>query len=317
MIWSLAALAALLLWSVVGPRVLRGFQRRARPTARVMVHLWTLATALWLLACFLLLAILVTRVMGPGVKSFVFACVDLLQAIHDNGAENGVLAALLLGAVGLARLTWTALRRRSAGNAWTREHVRRLKSGGRLRTLHTDRVWVLPTSETAAYCLPGRQFGIVVTQGALDSLTPAELSAVLAHERAHLSGRHHILVGWARLLDNAFPAVPLLRAAASELPELVEWAADDQAARETGPHVLAHALGVMARAQSRTQGAEPALAAAGACPVRRVRRQLQPAAPPAGWAANAAAALVVVLPLALTALATLLNVVLPYCDCVG
>ena len=60
-----------------------------------------------------------------------------------------------------------------------------------------------------------------------------------------------------------------------------------------------------------------ALAAAGACPVRRVRRQLQPAAPPAGWAANAAAALVVVLPLALTALATLLNVVLPYCDCVG
>ena len=315
MIWSLAAVAALLLWSTAGPGVLRSFQRRWRPTARAMAHLWTLATALWLAACALLLAILVTRVMGPGVKAFVFACVDLLQAIHDNGAAGGVLTAVLLGTAGLARLAWTALRRRAARNAWTREHAHRLELDGRRRVLHQDRVWVLPTTATAAYCLPGHRFGVVVTQGALDRLSPAELRAVLAHERAHLSGRHHLLVGWARLLDSAFPAVPLLRAAASEVPELVEWAADDQAAGEAGPHALAHALGVMARARS--LDTDPALAAAGACPVRRVRRQVQPGGPPAGWVANAAAVLVVVLPLVLAVLATVLNVVMPYCDCVG
>jgi Zn-dependent protease with chaperone function len=312
-ILSLAAAAVLLLWSVGGPGVLRWFHLRRRPTARAMLHLWTLATALWLLACLLLLAILVTRVMGPGVKSFVAACVSLLQAIHDNGAAGGVIVALLLGTAGLVRLAWTGLRRRAANSAWTREHVRRLTLDGQYRTLHTDRVWVLPSPAAAAYCLPGRKFGIVVTQGALDRLSPAELRAVLAHERAHLSGRHHLLVGWVRLLDSAFPAVPLLRSAASEVPELVEWAADDEAAAETDPYVLAHALGVMAQAQ----GAEPALSAAGACPVRRVRRQVQPTGPGAGRAANAVAVLVVVLPLALAVLATALNIALPYCDCVG
>src|SRR5699024_4204808 len=61
-------------------------------------------------------------------------------------------------------------------------------------------------------------------------------ASVLAHEQAHLKGRHHLPLTWIRLLDTAFPGVPLLRAAATDVPELVEWAADDRAAREAGPH---------------------------------------------------------------------------------
>lgn len=315
MTWSVAALAAVLLWSVAGPRALRAFQLRRGASARAMLGLWTLATVTWLLACAVLLATLATRVMGPGVKAFVAACVDLFQAVHQNGAESGIAAAGLLGAAGTARLSWTAVRRRRARRAWTREHGRTLAASGRRRTLHLDRVWLLERPEPAAYCVPGRGVGIVVTRGALDRLTGPELRAVLAHERAHLSGRHHLLVTWTRLLDTAFPGVPLLRAATREVPELVEWAADDRAAREIGPHALAHALGIMA--SSGTGGPDPALSATGACPVRRVRRQVQPPEPPAGWAAHAGAALVVVLPLALTVLATVLNVALPHCDCVG
>lgn len=314
MTWSGLALVAVLLWSVAGPWALRGFQANLGASARAMLALWTLATATWLLACAALLATLVTRVMGPGVKSLIAACVDLFQAVHENGAESGVVAAGLLGAAGLARLSWAAARRR-ARRAWTREHGRALAAGGRRRTLHLDRVWLLDRPEPAAYCMPGRRFGIVVTRGALDRLTGPELRAVLAHERAHLRGRHHLLVTWARLLDTAFPRVPLLRAAADEVPELVEWAADDRAAQETGPHALAHALGIMAA--SGVRGPDPALSASGACPVRRVRRQVQPSEPPAGWAAHTAAALIVVLPLALTVLATVLNVVVPHCDCMG
>ncbi|GAB3709342.1 M56 family metallopeptidase [Nocardiopsis oceani] len=315
MTWSVAALAAVLLWSAAGPWVLRAFHRRLGPSAGAMLALWTLTTVTWLLACGVLLATLVTQVMGPGIKAFVAACADLLQAVHANGAESGLVIAGLLGGAGLARFSWTAVRRRGARVAWTREHGRELSASGRRRTLHLDRVWLVDTPEPAAYCLPGRGLGIVVTRGALDQLNASELRAVLAHERAHLDGRHHFLVTWTRLLDTAFPGVPLLRAAAREVPELVEWAADDRAAREVGPHALAHALGIMAA--SGVRGPEPALSASGACPVRRVRRQVRPPGPSAGLVVNAAAALVVVLPLALTVLATALNVAVPHCECVG
>ena len=318
MILSVAALTAVLLWSTAGPRALRVFRTGLGASARAMLGLWTLSTVTWLLTCAVLLVTLATRVMGPGVKAFAVACVDLFQAVHQNGAESGIAAAGLLGFAGLARLSWTAVRRRRARRAWTREHGRALAADGRRRTLHLDRVWLLERPEPAAYCMPGRGFGIVVTRGALDRLTGPELRAVLAHERAHLRGRHHLLVTWTRLLDTAFPGVPLLRAAAREVPELVEWAADDRAAREAGPHALAHALGIMATSEaSGAGGSEPVLSAAGACPVRRVRRQVQPAERSAGWAATTGAALVVVLPLALAVLATVLNVAVPHCDCVG
>ena len=313
MTWSVAALTAVLLWSTAGPRALRAFQERRGASARAMLALWTLTTVAWLLACAVLLATLATRVMGPGVKAFVAACVDLFQAVQQNGAESGVAVAGLLGALGLARLGWTAVRRGRDRRAWTREHGRALASVGDRRVLHLNRVWLLEDPEPAAYCLPGRRFGIVVTRGALDRLTGPELRAVLAHERAHLNGRHHLLVTWTRVLDTAFPGVPLLRAAAREVPELVEWVADDHAAREAGPHALAHALGIMAG----SRGPEPALSVTGACPVRRVSRQVRPARVTAGPGAYVLAALVVILPLVLTVLATALNVAVPHCDCVG
>ncbi|MFE9243280.1 M56 family metallopeptidase [Nocardiopsis sp. NPDC006938] len=316
MTWSVGALAAVVLWSTAGPRALRAFQEGTGASARAALALWTLTTVVWPLACALLLATLATRVMGPGVKAVVAACVDLFQAVQQNGAQGGVAVAGLLGVLGLARLSWTAARRARRRRTWTREHGRALAVQAHRRTLHLDRVWLVERPAPAAYCVPGRRFGIVVTRGALDRLTGPELRAVLAHERAHLRGRHHLLVTWTRLLDTAFPGVPLLRAAAREVPELVEWVADDHAARQEGPGALAHALGIMAGAGER--GPDAALAVTGACPVRRVRRQVRPAPPPtAGRGAYAVAALAVLLPLALTAVATVLNVVLPHCECVG
>jgi bla regulator protein blaR1 len=65
----------------------------------------------------------------------------------------------------------------------------------------------------AAYCLPGLRSRIVVSVGALDLLRPAELAAVLAHERAHLRERHDLVVlpftalrqafGWSRICADA------------------------------------------------------------------------------------------------------------------
>ncbi|WP_245719002.1 M48 family metalloprotease [Micromonospora rhizosphaerae] len=49
------------------------------------------------------------------------------------------------------------------------------------------------------------------------SLPPAQLAAVLSHERAHLRGRHHLLVTVVKGLAAAAPCLPLTPPAAVRL----------------------------------------------------------------------------------------------------
>ncbi|MGI5286510.1 M48 family metalloprotease [Nonomuraea polychroma] len=59
---------------------------------------------------------------------------------------------------------------------------------------------VLEHNVAAAYCLPGGGGRIVLTTSTLAALDDRRLAAVLAHERAHLRGRHHLLMAVARVL---------------------------------------------------------------------------------------------------------------------
>jgi len=52
-------------------------------------------------------------------------------------------------------------------------------------------VVVVPSDRPAAYCVAGRPRAIVITSAALAGLQEDQLAAVLAHEQAHLGGRHH------------------------------------------------------------------------------------------------------------------------------
>src|SRR5712664_2781256 len=52
---------------------------------------------------------------------------------------------------------------------------------------------LLEDDRPAVYCVPGRR-RIVFTTGALRRLDDGQVDAVLAHERAHLSGRHHLVI---------------------------------------------------------------------------------------------------------------------------
>lgn len=132
---------------------------------------------------------------------------------------------------------------------------------------------VIDRPEATAFCLPGRRGGtVVLSTGTLSMLTPAEVQAVLAHERAHLRGRHDLVVWAARSLRDAFPFVPLFRAAADALPLLVEMAADDVAMRHAGRRVLATALLRMADASAPSF----ALGVGGSTIASRVRRLVQP-----------------------------------------
>ncbi len=120
------------------------------------------------------------------------------------------------------------------------------------------------------YCLPGRG-RIVVTTGALDRLDQTELQAVLAHERAHLSGRHHLVIMLARVLPTAFPGIRFLSIAADQTGTLAEMAADDTAARH---HRLPLARALLTLAAAPAPVPAPALGAARTAAGQRIRRLL-------------------------------------------
>jgi Zn-dependent protease with chaperone function len=135
---------------------------------------------------------------------------------------------------------------------------------------------VLDAPQPAAYCVPGRPAAIVVTTGALDLLAPDQLAAVIAHERAHLAGSHHLLVSLTRALSAVLPGVPLFTVAPAEVTRLCEMLADDTAARRSGRPALVAALLALG-----TGAPVPsdALAAAGGDVTARVQRLLQPPSP--------------------------------------
>lgn len=158
-------------------------------------------------------------------------------------------------------------------------------------------------SAPVAYCLPGWPQQIVISTGTGAMLDDGQLAAILAHERAHLAGRHHRVLFAADVLVRAFP-LPALATARWELGALLEMVADDVASRPAGRRVVAGALVTMASAAAaRPRGT---LAAAELETPRRVRRLLTAQAPLARGAqalAGAGLALLIAVPLGTSSLA--------------
>ena len=134
---------------------------------------------------------------------------------------------------------------------------------------------VVDDTAAVAYCLPGRRRQVVLTTGALGALDDDQLTAVLAHERAHLRGRHDLVLVTSAALQRAFPQVPALRDAHRELTRLVEMLADDVAARRNDRLTIATAL--VSLAEVSAPGV--ALGAGGSTSLTRVRRLVAPAHP--------------------------------------
>jgi Zn-dependent protease with chaperone function len=108
-----------------------------------------------------------------------------------------------------------------------------------------DGVRVLDHEAPTAYCLPGLRSRVVVSRGAVTSLTSAELEAVLAHERAHLRARHDLVLEAFTVLRQAFPAVVTSGNALDEVRLLVEVLADRAARRRCGAETLVSAFSML------------------------------------------------------------------------
>ena len=134
-------------------------------------------------------------------------------------------------------------------------------------------VFVVPLGHPCAYSVAGQ---VVVSEGLLDALNGEERRAVLAHEEAHIRGRHHMGLLLARSVAAAVAPIPQVSVGLVVLERAMEEAADDYAARRLGDgRVVASSLAKAALAGLRRPAAGLALGEGPDVPAR-IRRLLTP-----------------------------------------
>ena len=137
------------------------------------------------------------------------------------------------------------------------------------------RVNIVDVADMVAFCLPGGPPMIVLSAAVVTELDAPELVAVVAHERAHLSERHHLFllpfVAWHR----ALPMVPATRHASIAVHDLVEMRADDRAGAVAGRDMLARAIARVGSAVAVPSGALAIAAADTGITALRVARLME------------------------------------------
>lgn len=179
----------------------------------------------------------VLAALGAGAATVTgLAIGERVSALEMTGA----LAAAAVTVVVLARLVVVGHRVGTRLRAHRRDHRRALD----LVAVREGREFeVLDHPLPVAYCLPAmRASRVVLSAGAVDRLTDAQIAAVVAHERAHLRSRHDLLLEAFTVLHEAFPAWVASATARREVSLLVEVLADRAAARATSARALGEAL---------------------------------------------------------------------------
>jgi Zn-dependent protease with chaperone function len=250
-----------------------GWTGRA-PLLAIVVYLaagWSVIAAVALAG--LTLAVHATA-LGGGLSHLIGACVLRLRATYGTpgGAAAAGLGLTLAGAVA-ARTAVTATTYLRVTGRQALLHAQTARLAG--RPAPALGAVLLEHARPAAYCVAGRHPTVILTTGAVHALDPGQLEAVLAHERAHLAGRHHRLLAVARIGRQVLPFLPLMRDAEAQVARLVELHADDAATRGCDPRSLATALVLLATAASPAS----ALAAGATDAAQRIRRLLGPAEP--------------------------------------
>jgi Zn-dependent protease with chaperone function len=155
-------------------------------------------------------------------------------------ALGGFAGVLVLGAtavrlVVVGRRIWRC--RAQAG----RQHLALLRMAARVDAGPPMTLW-LAHDGPLAFSLAGRPGAVVATEGLTRHLRAECVAAVLEHERAHLCGRHHLLIAVVDAMSAVLPFMPLFRRAPTAIRGLVELAADVAAVRTCGVATVRAAL---------------------------------------------------------------------------
>jgi Zn-dependent protease with chaperone function len=279
---AVCLLAYSLVITVLGPPLLRKTSR-AGAIPRLGIAGWVVAMSS-VLGSWLLAVVLFTLdlVRGWGHLGRLLAgCLAALRALFTGGSGGIVQVGLaLLAALAVAAMTARAVRGITAlrhSRTRTQAHADAAVLAARGAPRGPGGALVVDGAHPSVYCLASRPHAIVITRGALEVLDEAHLGAVLAHERAHLRGRHHYLLALTRALAKVMSGLVLFTEGANEVARLLEMCADDAAARRHGNDTVVDAL--IALTLAPPPGATTpthALGAAGIAVADRVERLLFP-----------------------------------------
>jgi negative regulator of sigma E activity len=140
-----------------------------------------------------------------------------------------------------------------------------------------------------AYCLPGTTRSVtVLSAGLIDLLDEEQLRAVISHENAHATQRHHLVLMAFRAWRASLPWFPIATRALVAVTTLVEMLADDRARRDVSDETLARSIALVASASGERPASGPlsvgeasrnALAADGESAHRRIQRLIDRSPP--------------------------------------
>ncbi|MDV6261967.1 M56 family metallopeptidase [Rhodococcoides yunnanense] len=247
-------MTAVLMWafgglvvSAAAPSLVRSMIARG-VDAHVTLLTWSALVAGTLIS----IAVPVTLSAIPshgGVTTLVDIAHQCWLAIHGDipARVEAIVGVVGIAVLGFGAIRWIVHSRcavHERGQLYDR-HIDLLRiiggddSSGSTRPAST--LW-LPLDSPLAYSVAGRPAMVVASEGLRTQLNPAEVAAVLAHEHAHIDGRHHLLVGIAESAAYAFPWLPIMRESPALVRALVELDADARAARSHGPGPVRGAL---------------------------------------------------------------------------
>lgn len=253
-------------------------------SARLGVVVWLTAIlgALggWIAALVLVIADVIVNLANESPLTFCLEEIGFTGGIGVTGRAASITAAVLAcaGVLVTAIASWRVSRGIRRLRLLSHAHARAARAVG----ASTDQpdVVIVDSGQPSAYCVAGRPQTIVVTTAALQRLDEPQLDAVLAHERAHLTGRHQQILMFLRSLARGIPRLPLFGAGADAVAGLLEMCADDAAVRRHGSHPLLCGMVTLVAGPSQPAGA---LGAADVAVLARAARLVSPAGPFDQW----------------------------------
>lgn len=154
------------------------------------------------------------------------------------GADAALL--LLLGAIAACSVAFGL---RAVLIEWRAQHrVSQVLRSSETVTVGATTVGVIQDDRPRAFCHGLLRPRIYVSSGALSTLGPPELAALLAHERHHARRRDPLRFAVARVLGGALFFLPVLPRLLERCTDEAEIAADEAASRDGHVTALAAAL---------------------------------------------------------------------------
>ena len=206
------------------PALMRPAGRRINPRqwAKLAVAAILAGAALFEVAALLAAAPPILRVIG--LRQLASACERMLGRLSPGGAPIAVVAGVL--AVAVPTFFWRGIAR-------SRRVAARVRIGdglGRHLPLSCgSELVIVPETRPLAMSVPGTPGQVVVSQGVVEQLEPAEFRAVCDHESAHLRLRHGRYLEFAVAVERAFRLWPPAVRSTRTLRLALERWADEEA----------------------------------------------------------------------------------------